>query len=382
MKTRLLLATALFCSGLAQAQTQKGNGILGGGIRLGYTLQKGESYKDPVISPRVNLQFGKFVADNWMLGIKLGLSGQYSRSVFIPNRSVFRWGNETRPSVNPFFRRYWSVGPVLFFAGAGIQMDYGRIFSKTANNSTREISTYKSANSSLNATVEAGGTYFLSNRLALQGAISGIGLPIPASSIGLGLVYWTGPNGSGKENTESALTPTQAGNWVIEGGFSGNKSRQVTIVPTRYTETTTNNLSINASIGRFIADNLLLGVGLGFSSQKSELPSPFGPNQTYSVSPFLQKYLTNRRLTPYVRGSVLYSNSGATGADDRINSIQGVLALGLAYRISNRFLAETSLGNVSYQLLQFNTDNKLHAVNLSAQLGSGFSLRYVIAGQK
>lgn len=380
---RFFLLAVLLCAVLlqTQAQTQKGNGILGGGVSANYMIQKSEFFRSPTITPRVNLQIGHFIANNWMLGVNLAYSGRYSKSLFIPNDANTSRLSETSPEINPFFRRYWSVGPMLLFAGAGIEASFNNS-SLTTPNSNGFISSSRYKTFSINPTVEAGATYFLSKRLALQGTINGVGLPIPASGIGLGLVYWMGPNGTGKENPETTLTTTQAGNWVVEGGFTGRTAYQQTIVPTQNKETTTNSLALNASIGRFIAENTLLGVGLGFSSEKTEATPIFGPNQTYSISPFVQRYLNNRRLTPFLRATILYSNSGPSASDDRINSIQGVLGAGLAYRINNRFLVETSLGNISYQLLRFNTDSQLHSANLSAQLGSGFSLRYVIAGIK
>ncbi|WP_019990806.1 hypothetical protein [Rudanella lutea] len=378
MKKTIVLAAGLLGVFGAQAQTQKGNGILSGGFGLGYDVQKvenpqNESYEAPSIRPQLNVQIGQFVADNWLLGVGVGYSGRFSKRRFNTGNTVGNLDNATDVSLAPFFRRYWSVGPVVLFAGAGVEA--------SLNHSYREYDpdlSYRNTRVSINPTVEAGGTYFLSKRLGVQGTISGTSLPIPASTVGLGLVYWMGPSGTGLTNPETELTPTQAGNWVVEGGFSTTFIGDENKARGQNQSNNTNQVTINASIGRFVTTNTLVGLRLGFSSQKMETTPVSGPFQTYSISPFVQRYVSNQRLTPFVRASVEYSNSGSTRLDNRANSVSGSVQLGLAYRLSNRFLVETALASASYQYLWYDRSIQSHAANLSASLGSGLSVRYVI----
>lgn len=381
MKKRLLLTACLLSAGLAQAQIQKGNGILGGGINLSYSQQINSSYKRTDILPSVNLVYGQFVSKDWLIGANVQFDGQYNR---ISPEQI----NESRDqrnigSINPFFRRYWAVGPVFLFAGAGISAGFDNTQADAPSGSatTGEVQT---TSFSVNPTVEAGGTYFLSNRLALQGTVTGVGLPIPGSSINLGLVYWTGPTGTGKANLKTKLSTTQAGNWVLGGGFGSTGSKRTISGPGDIREAKGNTLYMDVSIGRFIAKSTLFGIGLGFSTNtQTQMPSVgSSTTQTYSIAPYAQHYLSNRCLTPFLRGTVLYASNRVTSSDQRVNTVQGSVGLGLAYLISNRFIVETSLATASYQVINFDENNRVQGANLSAQLGSGFSLRYVIAGRK
>lgn len=390
MKKKILLAAGLLVAGacVAQAQTQKGNGILGGGVKLGYGDSRyGVSPlrgKQTSFSGSLNGVYGRFVADNWMVGADVDFSRQSSRLETGISRTLADRDIDTYVSINPFVRRYWAVGSFLLFGGGGIQLSTSTVLDYGTNGGSLNNIETRTNQYTVRPTLEVGGTYFLSNRLALQGSISANSLPIPVPGIGFGLIYWTGPNGTGATNSETTLTTTNQGNWILEGGFGFNASNfdgGNSIANSEKNKTST--VSIQASIGRFIAKNTLLGVGLGLSTntQKRTTASSY-TNQTYSIAPYIQHYLSNRRLTPYLRGTVLYSSNRQTNFDQRIGSLQGSLGLGLAYLISNRFIVETSLANASYQFIEFSKDNRFRAANLSAQLGSGFSLRYVIAGRK
>ena len=386
MRKELLLSAGLLWAGIVQAQTQKGNGIVGGGVSLGYGNSRfgvqASAGNRLSFTGSLNMEYGRFVADNWMLGAEVEFSRQAYRIETGINRTLVNRNSDTDVSINPFVRRYWAIGPFLLFGGGGIQVSTVNNFVyntiRGPNNAGVEVRTNRYT---VQPTLEVGGTYFLSNRLALQGTISANSLPIPASHIGVGLVYWTGPSGTGATNSETSLTTTNQGKWVLEGGFNVGGSKQDGVVNSQ--NETGNVVNLNISVGRFISKNTLLGVGLGLSTntRKFSTTSTF-TYQTYSIAPYLQRYLSNRRLTPYLRGTVLYSSDRQTDFEQRIGSLQGNLGLGLAYLISNRFIVETSLANASYQFIEYNKDNRFRAANLSAQLGSGFSLRYVIAGRK
>lgn len=282
-----------------------------------------------------------------------------------------------------FVRQYWPLGSVMVFAGGGIQGSFTTpttiIEGKGGTRTVVEANNY-----SVNPTLEVGGTYFLSKRIALEGVISGSGLPFNASGVGLGLVYWTGASGTGATNPESSLTTTQKGNWVIEGGFSisgTNYNPSPPRVENIYDR------QVNVSIGRFAAPNLLVGLSGGLQGRKELADGDSVSNRSFTIASFVQRYLLNTRLTPIVRGTVYYSR-GVRRIDsfnqlEFINSAVGAnLGVGLAYRISNRFLAETILANLGYTYNRFSREINAHNINLSARMGGSISLRYVLAGTK
>lgn len=390
MTKRLLLTAGILFAGLTQiqAQTQKGNGILGGGVRLGYSdsrfgVQTSAGNQTSFVGS-LNLEIGQFVADNWLFGANVEFSRQSSRTERGVSRTLRERTTTTNAALTPFVRRYWAFGPILLYGGGGVQVSISNGFAYTSNSGPADDDVGTRTNQyTVRPAFEVGGTYFLSNRLGLKAAISNAGLPIPASAIGLGLIYWTGPNGTGATNPETTLTTTNQGNWVVEGGFSATRAVIGDAIPNSE-KNKASTISIQASIGRFIAKNTLLGVGLVYTTttQLQARATSSNTYQTYSIAPYIQRYLSNRRLTPFLRGSVLYSSNRQTNVDQKIGSLQGSLGLGLAYLISNRFIVETSLANASYQFIEYDKDNRFRTANLSAQFGSGFSLRYVIAGRK
>jgi hypothetical protein len=389
MKTHFIYA-GLFLAGLtqAEAQTQKGNGVLSGNFNLG--LQTSQ-YKSNIYETSQRFlqvgafaRYGQFVENNWLAGISLGSS--YSASRYKSGRSQDISKNNSIQLDFPiglFVRRYWPLGPVMVFAGGGIQGSFTTPTIVIQNSNGSTIST-ESANYSINPTLEVGGTYFLSKRIALEGVISSTGLPFDASGVGLGLVYWTGASGTGATNPQSTLTTTQKGNWVVEGGFSVSGSN-FDPKPPRIDDTYER--QVNVSIGRFKAPNLLVGLGGSLQGRKQLADGDSISNRSFTVAPFIQKYLLNTRLTPIVRGTVYYSRgiqrNDSFDPSEFVNSAIGVnLGVGLAYRISNRFLAETMLANLGYTYNRFSREINAHNINLSARMGGSISLRYVLASKK
>lgn len=213
MKKKILLAAGLLLASLtqAQAQTQKGNGILGGGVKLGYGdsrfgVQPSQGTQTS-FTGLLNLEYGRFVADNWMLGANVEFSRQSSQFKKGVSRTLLSRNTNTDVSINPFVRRYWLMGPFLLFGGGGIQVSTVNNFAYNTPGGPNDENVGTRTNQyTIRPTLEVGGTYFLSNRLALQATISANSLPIPASAIGVGLVYWTGPNGTGATNSATLLT--------------------------------------------------------------------------------------------------------------------------------------------------------------------------------
>lgn len=328
------------------------------------------------------MSYGQFVNDGWMVGSGLQLAGRGENTRIRIDQTPPRRTTELTTSIQPFFRRYWSVGPVLLFGGGGFDVNVLKISTKYENGPNDEFWGNRNTVIDIKPSVMAGGTYFLSNRLGLQGIIRGAGLPLGTGSINLGLVYWTGPNGTGVTNPEHQFTTTKARNWVIGGGFGINVSGgRLNGLPE--TQSRTLIYSVSPSVGYFVRDNTLLGLDVSFGMGGQLVPKRDGAYQHYSIAPSVQRYLSNRRLTPYMKGTVLIGSGRSTNSDVRDPLIiNASLGAGLAYRLNNRLLIETSLANLYYNQTNRIQGNRIRGLGFAAQLGSGFSLRYVLASKK
>lgn len=382
MKTQFLLVAGVLLAGIASAQTQKGNGILSGSFGVALNRSEGNSSTQTSYDARISVRYGQFVADDWLTGISIG--GAYCADRSRGGNGLYKDHSfKLEQPIAVFVRRYWAVGPGFLFAGGGLRASVNTqpgLLSDASGNSTSTEST----NYSVSPTVEVGGVYFLSKRIALEGTISGAGLPLGANGVNLGLVYWAGPTGTGTSNSESVLTTTNKGNWVIEGGFGVSGSA---FNPRPVRVANSYDTYANVSLGRFVAANTLVGLSVGYSGLRQPGDGDSTSSRSFTVAPFVQKYLSNTRLTPFTRGSLFYGSSGrqvvdSNGSDDLFSSIGASVGVGLAYRISNRFLAETTLGSLNYTYGSNNKEFSNHSINLAAQLGSNLSLRYVIAGKR
>lgn len=399
MEKRLCTAVALLLAGVAGAQTQKGNGLISGDVSIDYSrsnFQQNETTQrgwEPVL----NLTAGRFVADNWLLGIAVSSQSTFRKSetsVLINQLQGTLSQRDASIAVitTPFVRRYWQFAPVQVFAGAGLSVGVNgnRLTDREFDELTQQIIPVEQRNRGLRISphLEAGANYFLTNRLALQLSISAASLPLSVGSVSTGLVYWTGANRKNKLQPTRKNVQTKRDNWLVEGGF--HAGRASTDFPSGNTEKSAG-YSISPSVGYFISERNVLGISVpvGFGSYENSSPIPPNSSANWSVgiSPYFQHYWISTRLTPYTRASTTYSTleyKTDSGINKR-NSLSAEGSIGLAYMAGQRLIIETSLANASLTYRPSNdseTDAKLWDARLSGGLRGNFAIRYALTRPK
>ena len=394
MKSQIFTTIALLVTGVAAAQTQKGNGILSGDMAIGYsTLSYNSINNTQTWTPSLNLTVGKFVADNWLVGASVDGSVSTSNADF----SYFS-GSGTQTGVvdvrnasayiTPFVRRYWQFAPVQVFVGGGLSVGVSYLHQTgqqlNTGTSTLVPTETKTNNLAINPELQAGVNYFLTNRLALQLTASASSLPFGVAGLRAGLVYWTGSNLGSSPQPERINPQTARGNWLIEGSFATTHASDALTSGLNESRSTAKYYSIAPAVGYFVGRNTLVGIAIPliYSTETANFRNPSAVNaynsDTWSIglSPYVQRYLMATRLTPYARVSATYLLRNPSPGF-RQKSLAGALSFGLAYMAGQRFIVETSLASLNYESLP--EDNiKRRNTSLSAGLSGNFAVRYVL----
>ena len=159
------LFTALVCSaGVAHAQLEKGNVIIGGHLaNMGFGLGEKSSF-----SLGISPQVGYFVEDNIVLGGKVGLGYQTLES----EGNIFDYG------INAFGRYYLEPGE----KGVKTLLNHGRFFGEMGVG----IAGTNGASLGFNFNIGPGYAYFITPNVALEGLLKYNGTFGAGSSNGLG----------------------------------------------------------------------------------------------------------------------------------------------------------------------------------------------------
>lgn len=401
MKRLLIALLGLLCLNDLYAQIQKGNGILSGSISGTYSRQTrpfsgysntGPTSKQTTWTPALDITAGRFWKDNWLAG--LSLSGTITQSqqnlADDPNRTYSNTNYSA--TAKPFIRRYWQVGSVYLFAGAGIAVTmYGSKLSYFNNNGQLVESGQRSRTINITPTVEAGVNYLLNSRIGVQLLARANSFPLSTAGLSAGLVYWTGPGRMAGVQEQQENPQTNAGRWVLEGGLSvtNQRTNQDAEVGAVSYQSVTNQYAFSPSLGYFIGKNNLLGISIPIAYSTNQLTSVNAPGSqgstdtqwTLGILPYFQHYWLPTRLTPYTRiesGYMHYTSGDYSGF-----SVNGAVRVGLAYMIGQRFIVETSLASASLTYLPSGRsgqpgETKTWNGGISAGLTGNFALRYVL----
>ena len=344
--------------------------------------------------PALDVTAGRFVADNWLLGVSISgkvNSGRFENQDYTGQLRNTNTQRNTSVDITPFVRRYWQFAPVQVFAGAGLSISNtngSRTTNRQFPGTTQPTNPSEEQTNgfSIGPHLEAGVNYFLTNRLALQLSASTGSLPLGVSGFNAGLVYWTGPGRQADPQQTRDNVQTNRGNWIVEGSFSANRGSTDQTTSTIVQRTTSGGYSLSPSFGYFISRNNVLGIsisaGIG-TYESSGQNSPDRPGNYWSVgiSPYVQHYWTDTRLTPYTRVSATYAVLGAGANESNRNSVSAALGIGLAYMAGQRFIIETSLVDASLGYIPSTNsrdDATSWGANLSAGLRGNFAVRYVL----
>lgn len=181
MKKQLLTLVAVCAIAMtANAQTEKGDNLLGGSIGFSYDkrepLHVGNSTsssnsKSFSIMPR----FGHFLGRNFALGLQLGYSGYRfnSESRYIPSNGSTEFSNSTTKSnsfnVIPYVRYYVDIVDKFKFFGQGnlgIALGKSEYISTYSVNNTIQTQKYKDTN--YMASINPGFAFFPAKKWAIE----------------------------------------------------------------------------------------------------------------------------------------------------------------------------------------------------------------------
>ncbi|RAK00056.1 outer membrane protein with beta-barrel domain [Larkinella arboricola] len=378
MKKLLFLASLAAVSTLAQAQTEKGQGLWSGSLSFSYSSQKNNQsgFRNSISQSNLRISRGVFFRDNWLIGgtLNIGYGTNYSKSSYYnpPNTIDYQ---TIYPGISGFVRRYWGQGKWRVFLGGGLSVNYTR--SNYEGNDVN-IGQVKDQNRVSAAPMfQAGANYYLTDRIGLEASTTSSSFPFSVSGVGIGLVILTGVNST--SNVESYEAPqTTKGRWVVGGTFQVETMGETINRPGAETDRS-NTFTLSPSIGWFVKKNLLLGVAVPLALSSSDDGSTF----VYGINPYIKKYISDNRLRPYVSGDLSYA---ATRNKSNVNETKNTthqaglaVGAGLAYLLGDRFIVEAELGGVYFNKPFYRQSTGSTAWNggLSATLQPSFTINYV-----
>lgn len=367
----LLLVTAAF------AQTEKGNSFISGNISTGYSsniYSKGSPYSSGTFSLSSGISYGKFIKDDILW--RIGVSETFSRYLFESNNSklINPYGSLSLSSTGLYFfgKERWRG-----FVGGGVSIS-GSFYNIKQRIDDREVGKSTDTRFSVNPLFEVGAVHFFNKHLAVQFSATSTSFPLNVSGFSTGLLYWIKPTSFDGET--KALSVLDKGRWTLGVGFDVDTRRATQNLinqSSNSSETNENEANISLQVGKFVKNRTLVGFGIGYNKNSSQVISAQNSTTDRSVyrgGIYMKKYLFATRLTPYWGVELNYMRSNQKQKDASANSTGHFNTfelrpnIGLAYLISNHFLVETQLADL---LLNYNTQANSEYKNWSANLSGG-----------
>jgi hypothetical protein len=151
----------------------------------------------------------------------------------------------------------------------------------------------------------------------------------------------------------SSQAQTEKGKFILGGNVSYNTTK--TDAPGAEAS---HEFSIVPNIGYFVSDNIAIGTGIGYESQKASSPSLYGKTESFVVSPFGRYYVPvadkfhffGQLSVPMAFGNTKALNTELEVGDKTgsSTSIGVALSPGFAFYPSSRIGIEFALNGVSY----------------------------------
>lgn len=367
MRTFLIAASLCACTVVSQAQTEKGRGIWTGSLSFNYG-EEGSTSISRTSESGISFNRGVFFKDNWLVGGGLDMTLRTSSSSRSTNKTT-----TVSPGLSGFVRRYWGQDKWRVFLGGGLELDYSSI-NYSAESSSDENSF------AVRPIAQLGANYYLTDRVGLEAAATSNSFPFSFGSLNVGVIILTGGNTQNSTETFDAPQLSQ-GRWVVGGSFEfetdGTRSNRP-----GGGEQRSNSFSISPSVGFFVQNGLLVGIGIPFSSDWSES----GSTNSLGISPYVRKYFFNQRLRPFVGADVTYASSRSRNRSG--NSSRGYsdgelgVSAGLAYLLGNRFIVEGTLGRLEFNKRFYSgtSTNRDWDIDVWAGLQPNFTITYVFGG--
>ncbi len=376
-----------FLSVTAAAQIRKGQTIWSAHVHSQFTRYSQATIKAPRYSAGGSVDFNFFIRDGLALG--LGAGGLWEEAqTMVEEPGGFGTGYKKASwSMTPFVRKYWQIAPVLVYAGGGVDLSFSKVSStQQAGYEKYEDSFSQNFSSTLQA--QLGVIYPVSDRLGLEFGAQSAMFPLSFHSVRLGLVM-TGASESGIGKTTLAGSPLARGRWLLSGSFSSELSKGFTTNPDGVHHYRDPSSTIELAPGFFVRDRLMFGLGVFAGLQGGVLKTPdkvgfvnVGNQKPFLIGlrPFVKKYFSPAKLTPYLEGYISYDRIMSGGP--ATNTYNAGSHVGLAYILGKSWLIEGRLLELSggySEIGDMKTDVSTipgpHSYNLNLEAGLRPSLR-------
>ncbi|CAG5001093.1 hypothetical protein DYBT9275_02593 [Dyadobacter sp. CECT 9275] len=337
---------------VTNAQIKKGQVIWTGQLSSEFMKNQQEGVKTPAYNQSVSGEASFFIKEGIAWG--LGAQGNWNGNKSIaegPNGFTLKYIGKGG-SLTPFIRKYWQFSPLFIYAGGGVVGTFSKFSMQREDfGQVNELQFRKEFQ--LTSQFQLGVIFPVTSRLGLQfGARSQL-FPFSFNVAELGLVVLSGADTHTAKDAP-AISPLARGRWVLSGsfstsgdkGFSGDGGQRID-----YDNPAT---SIALAPGLFVRDRLLMGLGVqvgihGGANNISGSAGYFTVNDRTPVSiglrPFVKKYLSSAKLSPYLEGYASYHRIMAGGP--ATNTYNAGANFGLAYSLGKSWLAEARLLGVS-----------------------------------
>ncbi|GAA4398389.1 hypothetical protein GCM10023187_08990 [Nibrella viscosa] len=372
--------------GTLLAQTEKGRGLWSGGI--GGQLTTTEKYleRGRDASVQVFINKGCFVRQSVLLGMEVAASGSTLHNEVGIGYDTKNEKLAFTSTVSPYIRRYWGRQNWRVYLGGGLLFGYDRAKTQSLSTANR-VTQQREHRLRLSPEVQAGFVYFVNDRWGVEATTRSTAFPLTISNLGVGVVMVTGGRLPARP---LKVLPTQnqvlATNWILAGGFVLNDNLRQ-LIPSEskaevFRQEVSRGVSVSPSIGYLIADRLIIGVAAPFSYNILTDAYVNTPGQaqvrverrTAGVQPFVKKYFTTQKLTPYagLQASWQWQEDGTT-----TDTYGLTFSAGLAYMIGTRFILEGELGRIGGGWSKTRDGEiRQHFGDIRATLRPGFSLSY------
>lgn len=194
-------------------------------------------------------------------------------------------------------------------------------------------------------------------------------------------------------STGAAHAQSIAAGTVSLGGSIGYSrslgETEIKAVPTSYTvEFTTSRFQFSPAVGYFIADNLAIGLNLGYvaehTTQASSTPGPPTPDNPDArtrlrVGPYVQYYkMLSEQFGVLGTLGAGYQKSTTPGSGPsdatKATGFYAAITPGVIFFPIPKFGISASIGNLGYDRLKLNTDGRFNTSATTTTFGASFGL--------
>lgn len=374
---------------LLSAQIEKGKNMYSGNFDLDYWNFSQPGVKTSTWRPGLALEAHRFVKSGLTLGSEL------DANIFLQNMK-FSSNGGSKPargytvSVTPQIRKFWKVSPFFLYAGAGVNVaaSWSTSYLSYENQKLHEsrLTTFN-----LMPQARLGLIYPLTKRLSLEaGGVSDL-YPISFNSLKIGLVAMAGEGQAFVSEAVGTGSALAHGRWIVSGTFSSSNTKSSGVEGDSSWSYRTPASLIHVGTGVFMPNRLLIGADVIFGFRESALNDPravgfmsTGNSKPWSVGirPYVRKYITDMRLTPYWEVSANYSRIMAGAGATNTYSASG--SVGLAYVFGKHWILQTKLAGLTVGYSKFpDNDSEIATIlggqKISAVIDGGLKPTFTLA---